>query len=63
VLWTVHKDGVVWTCELFLRVQNFVEVQILRDGELAIARTFPVGWMALEWAESERQYREKGDAE
>ena len=40
-LWSVHKGDVAWTCELRYHGENVGwEALILRDGNLANARTF-----------------------
>ena len=48
-------------CRLRYHDGHGVEAAFLEDGEFTIARTFPVGWMALAWADSEREHIEKGD--
>jgi hypothetical protein len=62
LLWTVRRDHVTWTCELFFRGESVGwEAQIFRDGDLRIGRTFVLKDIAIGWADSERQHIQKGD--
>jgi hypothetical protein len=54
LLWTLHRDGKVATCELQF-VPNGNEVRMLRNGPLLMSRIFSSGDEALAWAEEERQ--------
>ena len=59
--WTVRKDHVTWTCELFFRGESYGwEAQIFREADLRIGRRFILREEAIGWAESERQDLEKG---
>jgi anti-sigma-K factor RskA len=40
--------------------QGGTEAQILKDGELMYGRRFEEGWQALQWAELEKEFIEKG---
>jgi hypothetical protein len=41
LLWTVRKDHVTWTCELFFRGESYGwEAQIVRETDLRIGRRF-----------------------
>ena len=40
-LWRLLRDQVVWTCEMRYHAAFGVEAQVLRDGDLVIARTYP----------------------
>ena len=59
-LWRFRRDHVFWTCELRYHGKYGTEAQILRDGELSIARTYPSKELAVAWAEAGRQRREIG---
>jgi hypothetical protein len=51
----VQKGDVTWSAELFFRGAGVGwEAQILRDGDLVIARTFMLRDVAVGWAKNER---------
>jgi hypothetical protein len=55
-LWIVRREGVRWSCELFFRGESYGwEAQILRNGELVIARRFDLRRLAEQWGEEERK--------
>jgi len=61
LIWTLHKDYVRWSCELrFCGEAVGSEAQILRNGDVVIARTFRLRETAVRWAESERRDIELG---
>ena len=60
-LWTVQKGDVTWTAELRYHGEYGVEAQILRNGELTIARTFVLRDLAVGWAKNERDRLEGDD--
>jgi hypothetical protein len=63
LLWTVRKDHVTWTCELFFRGKSYGwEAQIFRDTDLRIGRRFILRDEAIGWANAQRAAIEKGDA-
>ncbi len=53
LLWTLHGDGKVASCEVRL-VPTGSDVRMLRGGSLLMSRIFPIGEEALAWAEEER---------
>jgi hypothetical protein len=63
LLWTVRKDHVTWTCELFFRGESYGwEAQIFRETDLRIGRRFILREEAIGWADAQRAAIEKGDA-
>jgi hypothetical protein len=61
VLWTLTKNHVFWSCELRFHGESVGwEAQILRDGDLVMARTFQLHDVMVGWAESERVDIERG---
>ena len=50
-----------WSAELRYHGEYGVEAQILRDGELRIARTFTLRDLAVGWAKNERDRLEGDD--
>ena len=62
-LWSVRMGDVTWTCELRFQGDSVGwEAQILRDGELATARTFILRDLAVGWAKNERDRLEAKSA-
>lgn len=62
VLWSVRKGDESWTCELRFHGETVGwEAQILRDGDLANARTFSLRDLAIGWAKNERDRLETED--
>ncbi len=53
LLWTLHHDGRVASCEVRL-VPTGSDVRMLRNGSLLMSRIFSIGEEALAWAEEER---------
>jgi hypothetical protein len=54
-VWSIRKDHVTWSCELRFHGESVGwEAQILRDGDLSIARTFILRDLAMGWAKNER---------
>jgi hypothetical protein len=60
-LWSVQKGDVTWSAELRHHGEYGVEAQILRDGDLRIARTFVLKDLAVGWAKNERDRLEGDD--
>ena len=61
VLWTLHKDHIIWSCELrFHGESSGWEAQILRMAISFSARTFQLREVTLAWAASERTDIERG---
>ena len=54
LLWTVRKDAHELACELRYHGEYGVEAQLLKDGDLLIARRFDTRALAIQWAEGER---------
>ena len=50
-----------WSAELRYHGEYGVEAQILRNGELTIARTFVLRDLAIGWAKNERDRLEGDD--
>jgi hypothetical protein len=55
-LWTLAKDGRTVVCQVRL-VPYGIEIDLVRDGDLLITRTFESGDEALAWAEEKRATR------
>ena len=60
-LWSVQKGDVTWSAELRYHGEYGVEAQILRNGDLRIARTFVLRDLAVGWATNERDRLEGDD--
>jgi len=61
-LWSVRVDRVTWTCALHFHGESVGwEAQILRDGDLSIAKTFILKDLAIGWAKNERDRLERED--
>jgi hypothetical protein len=60
-LWSVQKGDVNWSAELRFHGEYRVEAQILRNGDLSIARTFVLRDLAVGWAKNERDRLEGDD--
>ena len=56
-LWTVRKDGQDIVCLVRLAPYG-IDIDILRDGRLAVTRTFATDDEALAWAGEKRRQRE-----
>jgi len=56
-LWTLRRDGHELTCRARLESSG-VEIDLLRDGALAVTRSFETGEEALAWADERRARRE-----
>jgi hypothetical protein len=60
-IWSILVSHVTWSCELRFHGESVGwEAQILRDGDLVIARTFTVRAVAEAWALGERGDIERG---
>jgi hypothetical protein len=54
-LCSIRKENVTWSCELRFHGESVGwEAQILRDGELSIARAFVLRDLAMGWAKNEQ---------
>jgi hypothetical protein len=56
-LWTVTKDGRDVSCLVRLAPYG-IDIDIVRDGRLALTRTFATDDEALAWAGAKRSQRE-----
>jgi hypothetical protein len=55
-LWSFRKDHVTWSADLRFHGESCGwEAQILREGELVIARTFVLKELAVGWAKQEQK--------
>lgn len=59
-IWRIYVTHVFWSCELRDHGKWSVEAQILRGGDLFIARRFDVRESAVRWADEQRQHIENG---
>jgi hypothetical protein len=61
-LWSTRRENVTWSCELRFHGESVGwEAQILKDGDLFIARTFVLRDLAMGWAKNERDRLEGDD--
>ena len=58
----MQKGDVTWSAELRYHGEYGVEAQILRNGELTIARTFALRDLAIGWAKNECDRLEGNDS-
>jgi hypothetical protein len=54
-LWSARKEHRQFDCELRYHGEFGVEAQILKDGELLYARTFPLRELAVAWGTDQRE--------
>jgi hypothetical protein len=57
----MQRGDVTWSAELRHHGEYGVEAQILRNGDLSIARTFTLRGLAMGWAKNERDRLESDD--
>jgi hypothetical protein len=59
ILWILHKELDIYTCELRYQGEFGLEALILKNAELLVSHRFNTRDFAVNWAELERQHIEK----